>query len=120
MKKHLAAELIQQFKTLAEADSQCDHEDAIKRCDDAIDVYLGELRADKDGRKTAEDDMRALFRGGVMVHKYYEERNDARTADDLTEIKQACDTFVHAASSIGPLWMHEAILGDMSLKCQAV
>ena len=119
MKKHLAAELIQQFKTLAEADSQCDHDEAIKRCDEAIGIYLGELRADEDGR--AQDDVRALFRNGVMVHKYFWERDDgARAAGDLSEIKQTCDTFMHAASSIGPLWMQQAILGDMSKKCQAV
>ena len=74
MKKHLAAELIQQLKTLAEADSQCDHDEAIKRCDEAIGIYLGEMRADEDGRKAAQDYMRALFRNGVMVHKYYWER----------------------------------------------
>ena len=119
MKKHLAAELIQQFKTLAEADSQCDRDEAIKRCDEAIGIYLGELRADEDGR--AQDDMRALFRNGVMVHEYFWERDDgARAAGDLSEIKQTCNTSMHAASSIGPLWMQQAILGDMSKKCQAV
>ena len=119
MKMLLSAELIQQAKKLAQADSQCNHEEAIEKCDEAIDEFLRQQHPPEDYRQAVQDDLRALLRNGVMVHKYYWERDEP---GDKREIKDTCDAFMHAVSSIGPRLMQgqEAILDDMSKKCQDV